>query len=159
MHLQICHLLLFSLVCLCTLGARGFLKEEPRSGEKRRERERERWENLWLPAAVDRSYCTNRFELGSRSGIICIIGGTGRQSVDRLTDSQPTMTESWSSVGCSSEIHDCQPTIDRSSAACRLKNVTGKLFIFRLRRILRWILPSRTLKRPVDHRCYSITMK
>ena len=35
MHLQICHLLLFSLVCLCTLGARGFLKEEPRSGEER----------------------------------------------------------------------------------------------------------------------------
>ena len=41
MHLQICHLLLFGLVCLCTLGARGFLKEEPQSGEKR-ERERER---------------------------------------------------------------------------------------------------------------------
>ena len=45
MHLQICHLLLFSLVCLCTLGARGFLKEEPQSGEKReREREREKGE-------------------------------------------------------------------------------------------------------------------
>ena len=50
--------------CQPTLGARGFLREEPWRGEKRRER---RWENLWLPATVDWSYRTNRFELGSRS--------------------------------------------------------------------------------------------
>ena len=48
------------------LGARGFLREEPRSGEKKRI-EREQVENLWLPAAVDWSYRANRFELGSRS--------------------------------------------------------------------------------------------
>ena len=32
-----------------------------------RREERERWENLWLPATADWSYRANRFELGSRS--------------------------------------------------------------------------------------------
>ena len=39
---------------------------EERRGEERRGEERRR-ENLWLPATVDLSYCTNRFKLGSRS--------------------------------------------------------------------------------------------
>ena len=55
-----------------TLGARGFLSEEPRSGDKQsikwwREKRERRWENLWLPTTVDWSYRANRFELGSRS--------------------------------------------------------------------------------------------
>ena len=49
-----------------TLDARGFLREEAISGDKRREK-REKWEDLWLPMTVDWSYCANRFELGSRS--------------------------------------------------------------------------------------------
>ena len=53
-----------------TLGARGFLREEPWSvisEAVKREKIDKRWENLWLPTTADRSYCTNRFELGSRS--------------------------------------------------------------------------------------------
>ena len=53
-----------------TLGARGFLREEPRSTISeavKREKIDKRWENLWLPATVVWSYRSNRFELGSRS--------------------------------------------------------------------------------------------
>ena len=55
-----------------------FLKEEPWSGNKWSakwwgEREK-RWENLWLPATVNWSYCANRFELGSRSDPISWLG-------------------------------------------------------------------------------------
>ena len=55
-----------------TLGARGFLREEPRSTiSEAVKREKihvdKRWENLWLLAPVDWSYCASRFELGSRS--------------------------------------------------------------------------------------------
>ena len=55
--------------CQLTLDARGFLREEPWNGNKRsakREKIEKTWENLWLPATVDWSYCANRFELGSR---------------------------------------------------------------------------------------------
>ena len=34
---------------LYTLGARGFLREEPRSAKRWREKIDKRWENLWLP--------------------------------------------------------------------------------------------------------------
>ena len=54
-----------------TLDARGFLREEPWSGDKRtakwRERREKSWEDLWFPTTVTWSYCANRFELGSRS--------------------------------------------------------------------------------------------
>ena len=52
-----------------TLGARGFLREEPRSvisKAVKRGKIDECWENLWLPATFDWFYCTNRFELGSK---------------------------------------------------------------------------------------------
>ena len=52
------------------LGATGFLREEPQSAiseaQSGGEKIDKRWENLWLPATVDWSYCVNRFELGSR---------------------------------------------------------------------------------------------
>ena len=52
-----------------TLGARGFLKEEPRSAISKAVKRENRQEvrNLWLPVTVDWSYRANRFELGSRS--------------------------------------------------------------------------------------------
>ena len=44
-----------------------WVREEPLWEVKRGEERKKRWENFWLPVAVDWSYHANRFELGSRS--------------------------------------------------------------------------------------------
>ena len=52
----------FSTLYICTLGAKGFLREEPQSGEKRTE------QKVRKPlVALGSLPCANRFELGSRS--------------------------------------------------------------------------------------------
>ena len=52
-----------------TLDARGFLRDEPWNGNKRSGEERENREDVRKPLVTrdSWSYCTNRFELGSRS--------------------------------------------------------------------------------------------
>ena len=52
-------------LCYLYPGCQRFSK---RRGEVvKREKIEKTWDNLWLPAIVDWSYCANRFELGSRS--------------------------------------------------------------------------------------------
>ena len=76
------------ILSLVILDARGFLREELWNSDKqsvKREKIEKTWENLWLPATVDWSYCANRFELGSRSG--CVIIGCLLIDLVMLSDS------------------------------------------------------------------------